>query len=155
MPGSNKYGVRSRQCQQAGELERESSRTDRLTSTFTRVGDDLLLRCSRSSAAFPSRPGAGEVLQMSGERGGANEGEGWLPEGFPRYINRRRGLGLGWVALDAIGRRGRRLRTVRWSESRGLVGGVGGWPVWLQWRRFQRSSEQNIVRRGRLGAPRG
>jgi hypothetical protein len=51
-----------------------------LTSTFTRVGDDLPLRWSRSPAALPSRPGVGEVLLMSGERGGAIEGEGWLPE---------------------------------------------------------------------------
>jgi hypothetical protein len=38
---------------------------------------------SSSPAATSPRLGDGEVLQMSGKRGGANEGEGWLPERFP------------------------------------------------------------------------
>jgi hypothetical protein len=53
-----------------------------------------------------------------GERGGFQRGS--------RDLYGRGELGLGWMASDAIGRRGRCTGTALCAKSRGQVGCVGG-----------------------------
>jgi hypothetical protein len=68
-------------------------------------------------------------VESEWETGGGFQRGSWV-------YKERDGLGLGWVASDAIGWRGRFPWTALWSECRGLGGVVGGVPVWSRVDRF-------------------
>jgi hypothetical protein len=78
---------------------------ERSTATFS-LADDLP-EGSSSPAMDSTRLHDGEALQVSGERERKQMRERETSRGLPRYIFRRRGLGLGWVSPETIGRRGR------------------------------------------------
>jgi hypothetical protein len=82
---------------------------ERSTATFS-LADDLP-EGSGAPAMDSSRLHDGEALQVSGERERKQMRERETSRELPRYIFRRRGLGLGWVSPETIGRRGRCLGT--------------------------------------------
>jgi hypothetical protein len=117
-------------CMQRRSREGE----ERSTATFPLVFDlpEALASFGGGSASAARWRDLVSERKWGGGRMGDRRG---FPEGSRAYNCQGR-LGLAWVSLKAIGRRGRCLGTSPCTKSRGRVIGVGGWPVRSQWRRF-------------------